>query len=149
VASICDHDPVAGVVRLLTIADLLERADPRELSVAARHEAVLDDGRHMVLLDDRGWTEGLRGAGEDADIWEGVSERHIAETARVVVGPDEPFGGRTQREMEESHWAWLAGKLAADGVSVEPAELGRLPHDVVLGDRLRARLGGTGLIGPA
>jgi hypothetical protein len=140
---------MARAVRLITIADLHERAGPRELSVTARHEAVLDDGRHVVLLDDRGWTEGLRGAGEDADIWEGVSERHIAETARVVVGPDEPFGGRTQRDMEESHWAWLAGKLGAHGVAVEAAELGRLPHDVVLGDRLRARLGGSGLIGPA
>jgi hypothetical protein len=140
---------MARAVRLITIADLHERAGPRELSVTARHEAVLDDGRHVVLLDDRGWTEGLRGAGEDADIWEGVSERHIAETARVVVGPDEPFGGRTQRDMEESHSAWLAGKLGAHGVAVEAAELGRLPHDVVLGDRLRARLGGSGLIGPA
>jgi hypothetical protein len=140
---------VAAVVRLLTIADLHERADPRELSVTARHEAVLDDGRHVVLLDDRGWTEGLRGAGEDTDIWQGVSESHIAETARVVVGPDEPFGGGTQRDMEESHWSWLAGKLAADGVAVEAAALRRLPHDVVLGDRLRARLGSTGLIGPA
>lgn len=140
---------MAGVVRLLTVADLHERADPHELAVSARHEAVLDDGRHVVLLDDRGWTERLRGAGPDADIWQGLSERHIAETARVVVGPDEPFGGRTQRDMEESHWAWLAAKLGADGVAVEAAELRRLPHDVVLGDRLRARLGGTGLIGPA
>ena len=140
--------PMAAVVRLLTIADLHERVGPHELSVTARHEAVLDDGRHVVLLDDRGWTEGLRGAGADADIWQGVSESHIADTARVVVGPDEPFGGRTQRDMEESHWAWLAGTLGADGIAVEAAELRRLPHDVVLSDRLRARLGSTGLIGP-
>jgi hypothetical protein len=140
---------MAEVVRLLTIADLQEHPDPRELSVSARHEAVLDDGRHVVLLDDRGWTEGLRGAGEDADIWQHTSESHIAETARVVVGPDEPFGGRTQRDMEESHWAWLAGKLAAEGVAAEAAGLARLPHEVILSDRLRARLGGGGLIGPA
>jgi hypothetical protein len=140
---------MAEVVRLLTIADLQAGADPRDLSVRARHEAVLDDGRQVVLLDDRGWTEGLRGAGEDADVWEGVSEHHIAETARVVVGPDEPFGGRTPREMEESHWAWLAARLGAEGVPVEAVELSRLPHDVVLSDRLRARVAGSDLIDPA
>jgi hypothetical protein len=137
-----------AVIRLETVADLRESADPRELSVAARHEAVLDDGRRVILLDDRGWTEGLRGPGEEAGIWEVVAERDIAETARVVVGPDEPFGGRTQRDMEESHWRWLAGKLRAEGVDVEAAELRRLPHEVVFGDGLRARLGGPGLNSP-
>jgi hypothetical protein len=134
---------VSAVIRLETLADLRERADPRELSVAARHEAVLDDGRRVTLLDDRGWTEALRGAGVDAtsDVWRTTSERHIAEMARVVVGPDEPFGGRTQREMEESHWSWLAEKLGAAGVLVDGAGLRRLPHEVVLSDRLRARLG--------
>jgi hypothetical protein len=139
---------VPEVPRLLTTADLQGGADPRDLSVSARHEAVLDDGRHVVLLDDRGWTEGLRGAGEDADIWRDIPQRHIAATARAVVGPDEPFGGRTQSDMEESHWAWLAARLAAEGVTARAAELSRLPHDVVLSDRLQARLGGTNLIDP-
>src|SRR5690348_5964608 len=109
-----------AVIRLETVADLRESADPRELSVAARQ---------VTLLDDRGWTEGLRVPGEEAGIWEFVAERDIAETARVVVGPDEPFGGRTQRDMEESHWSWLAGKLRAEGVDVDAAELRRVPHE--------------------
>jgi len=142
---------VSTVVRLETVADLRERADPHELSVAARHEAVLDDGRRVTLLDDRGWTEALRGAGVDqtSDIWQTASERHIAETARVVVGPDEPFGDRTQHDMEESHWSRLAEKLGAAGVVVDGAGLRRLPHEVVLSDRLRARLGSAGLNGTA
>ena len=135
----------------MTVADLRERADPREMSITARHEADLDDGRRVVLLDGRGWTSALRGAGVDetTDAWRFASECEIVETARVVVGPDEPFDGRTQDDMERDHWAWLAGKLAAAGVTADPAELRRLPHDVVLGAGLRARLGSVGLAGPA
>lgn len=142
---------MSAVRRLVTVADLRERADPREMSVTARHEAELDDGRRVVLLDDRGWTSALRGAGVDetTDAWRTASEREIVETARTVVGPDEPFGGRTQDDMERDHWAWLAAKLAAAGVMVHPDDLRRLPHDVVLGDELRARLGRPGLAGPA
>jgi hypothetical protein len=140
-----------AVRRLVTVADLRESTDPREMSVTARHEAVLDDGRHVVLLDDRGWTSALRGAGvnEDTDAWRFASEREIVDTARVVVGPDEPFGDRTQHDMERDHWRFLAGKLAAAGIVVDAAELRELPHDVVLSERLRTRLGGTGLNDPA
>jgi hypothetical protein len=121
------------------------------MTVAARHEAVLDDGRRVILLDDRGWTSALRGAGVDegTDAWQFASEREISETARAVVGPDEPFGDHTQADMERHHWRWLAEKLAAEGVVVDADELRRLPHDVVLSERVRARLGSTGLNGPA
>ncbi len=133
---------MAAVVRLMTVVELHEDRDPLEMSVAARHEAVLDNGRRVVLLGDRGWTEGLRGAGATggADIWRSASEHEIAETARVVVGPDEPFGGRTRSDMERSPWNTLADTLRAHGVSAEGSELSRLPHEIVLGERLRARL---------
>src|SRR3954471_7483231 len=45
------------VARLVTFADLDgDPADARELSVSARLEAELGDGRRLVLLDGRGWT---------------------------------------------------------------------------------------------
>jgi hypothetical protein len=111
--------------------------------VSARHEAVLEDGRRLLLLDDRGWTEAPRGAGanEIDDLWALTSERDIVETARVVVGPDEAFDGRSQDDMETDHWNTLAETLRGHGVVVDASELRRLPHDVVLSDRLRARLG--------
>jgi len=120
-----------------------EDVDDRSISVSARHEAVLEDGRRLLLLDDRGWTEALRGDGADAvgDLWALTSERDVVETARVVVGPDEAFGGRTQDDMETDHWNALAATLRAAGVVICADELRRLPHDVVLSDRLRARLG--------
>jgi hypothetical protein len=120
-----------------------EDVDPRSISVSARHEAVLEDGRRLLLLDDRGWTEALRGGGanEIDDPWALTSERDIVETARVVVGPDEPFDGRSQDDMETDHWNALAETLRAHGIVVDASELSHLPHDVVLSDRLHARLG--------
>ena len=130
------------VVRIVTLADVREHPDARTVSVSARMEAVLADGRRLLLLDDRGWTSSLRGAGaEEADIWAGWSEDGIAETTRVVVGPDEPFGGRSQADMETDHWNALADKLRAQGVAIDGSELMQLPHDVVLSNQLLARLG--------
>jgi hypothetical protein len=118
-------------------------ADARRISVSVRHEAVMDDGSRLLLLDDRGWTEEARGAGADEidDLWALTPERDIVETARAVVGPDEPFGERSQEDMESSHWGTLAKHLRAQGVIADAGELRQLPHDVVLSDRLRRRLG--------
>jgi hypothetical protein len=120
-----------------------EDVDARRISVSVRHEAVVDDGSRLLLLDDRGWTEEPRGACADGidDLWAVTLERDIVETARMVVGPDEPYGGRSQDDMETDHWIELAEKLRANGVAVDAGELRQLPHDVVLSDRLRARLG--------
>ena len=133
---------MARVVRLVTLADVNEDADARRISVSARHEAVLDDGRRMPLLDDRGWSETLGGAGanEVADIWALTSEHDIAETARVVVGPDEAFDGRSQDDMDTDHWNTLAKDLRALGVVADAGDLKQLPHDVVLSEPLLARL---------
>ena len=131
------------VVRLVTLADIREHVDARRVSVSARHEVVLEDGSRVLLLDDRGWTQAARGAGANAidDLWVLTPEHDIVETARVVVGPDEPYGGRTQADMETDHWNALAANLGRHGVVADASELRRLPHDVVLSDRLRSRLG--------
>jgi hypothetical protein len=128
---------VGAVTRLVTFVEANEDVvDDRRMSLSARHEAVLVDGRRVLLLDDRGWTES-----GPPDIWATTSVEEIVETARVVVGPDEPFGGRSQEDMEADHWAYLSGILYRQGVVAEAGELRRLPHDVVLGNRLRTRLG--------
>lgn len=123
------------VVRLVTFVDV---ADPNtgQISVSARHEAELDDGRQVLLLDDRGWNES-----GPLDPWAGKSVEDIVFTTRMVVGPDEPFGGRSYADMAADHWAELAGTLRQQGIAVDPAQLERLPHDVVLSDRLLGRLG--------
>jgi hypothetical protein len=108
----------------------------RQMSVSARHEALLVDGRRVLLLDDRGWSS----SGNVPDIWAVTSVEDIEETARFVVGPDEPFAGRSQEDMEAAHWAFLSEVLRRQGVVVDARELKRLPHDVVLSERLLARV---------
>ncbi|MDX6647353.1 MAG: hypothetical protein QOK40_3080 [Miltoncostaeaceae bacterium] len=120
--------------------------------MSARHEAVLVDGRRLLLLDDRGWSSSLRLAWvgempgdhsrEDVpDIWTTTSVEDIEDTARMVVGPDEPFDGRSQEDMAADHWAHLTGVLRRHGVVADALELRGLPHDVVLSERLLARVG--------
>jgi hypothetical protein len=69
-----------------------------------------------------------------------MSAAEIADTARVVVGPDEAFDGYSQEDMEASHGAFLAAILRRQGADVEGPALRELPHDVLLGERLLARL---------
>lgn len=57
----------------------------------------------------------------------------------MVVGPDEPFDSYPQADMESDHWAYLAGTLRRQGLSVSADELTRLPHHLELTDRLRTR----------
>ncbi|WP_199429885.1 hypothetical protein [Qaidamihabitans albus] len=129
---------MSAVVRLVTFADLDDAAGARQVSVSLRQEAELVDGRRLLLLDDRGWAVSGGGA---SGPWPTMSAEEIEETSRVVVGPDEPFGGHSRADMEADHWAALAADLRGQGVVVDWRELERLPHDVVLSERLLARVG--------
>lgn len=123
-------------MRLVTFVDADDdAADVRTISVSARHEAMLLDGRRVLLLDDRGWT-----VSGPPDVWARTSTEEIADTTRTVVGPDEPFGGRSHEDMETAHWAQLAEILHQQGIVADALELKRLPHDVVLSERLLGRL---------
>ncbi|WP_129840272.1 hypothetical protein [Streptomyces sp. RFCAC02] len=128
------------VTRLVTHTDLdgPTAADAREVSLSARLEAVLADGRRVVLLADRGWGSTLHG-GEPGSTGHLTAE-DIEDTARMVVGPDEPVGGGTPESAAAAHWAALAARLGQQGVAVTPGDLERLPHDVVFGAHLRAWL---------
>jgi hypothetical protein len=136
------------VARLLTLVDLRDNDLEGQMSFSARHEAVLEDGRHLLLLDDRGWSSSFPRTTADSDsardvpdFWATTSREEIEETTRFVVGPDEPFGERSQEDMERDHWAYLAGILRQQGVAADADGLKDLPHDIVLSERLLALLG--------
>lgn len=134
---------MAGVTRFTTHVELSDAApDARRLSVSARFEAVLADGRTVTLLADRGWSSSVHGDSTDgaADLRQWLSVEDVETTARTVVGPDEPFGDRTHEQMAADHWASMADALGQQGVEADARELAVLPHDVVLGGRLRAWL---------
>jgi hypothetical protein len=125
------------VTRLVTFVEVDDPVVETQLmSVSARHEAVLTNGDRVLLLADRGWS-----ASGPPDIWAVTSVEEIADTARMVVGPDEPFDGHSREDMEAEHWACLAAILRRHGVEADALELGRLPHEVVLGEQLLARVG--------
>jgi hypothetical protein len=150
-----EDDHVSAVARLLTFVDLAAGVgDTRQMALSARHEAVLLDGRRVLLLDDRGWTWSSLiavQAGEASDrdstreqqpdIWAMTSVEDIEQTARMVVGPDEPTDGSSQEDAERDHWAYLSDVLGQHGVVVDALDLRRLPHDVVLSERLLTRVG--------
>jgi hypothetical protein len=137
---------VPEIARLITFADAQDwPGQPAgQVSCSAILEAELADGRRIVLLDDRGWSEGLRVAGGTAppDQWSGLSREDLEETARTVVGPDEPVGGESQEDAARTHWSALAGVLRRHGVPASGDDLRSVPHVVVLSGRLLERIAG-------
>jgi hypothetical protein len=147
-----EDNQVSAVTRLVTFVDLAEGVgDTRQTSFSARHEAMLLDGRRVLLLDGRGWSwsspisfqAGDRDSRREQhpDNWAMTSVEDIEQEARTVVGPDEPLEGSSQEDAEEGHWAYLSDLLRQHGVVVDASDLRRLPHDVVLSERLLARVG--------
>ncbi|SNT32420.1 hypothetical protein SAMN05216276_103461 [Streptosporangium subroseum] len=125
---------MTALVLLETAVDLDERADgdPRRVSVSATLSAVLDNGRQITLLDDRGWGS--------TRLLETTTVGEIEDTARTVVGPDEPAEGQTHEEVAAAYWTHLAAVLGEHGVAAGSDALRMLPHAVVLSDRLRSRV---------
>lgn len=112
-------------MRLVTYVDIDgTRYWPENICVSARHELELDDGRRVLLLDDRGWGGTAK--------WNEMSVNEVRETSRMVVGPDEPPEGSSRERMESMHWASLQQIAQDQGVSIVAADLRRLRHDVVL-----------------
>ncbi len=128
---------MVAVTRLVTFVDADDDvADDRQMSVSARHEALLSNGRRVLLLDDRGWS-----VSGPPNIWVRTSVEDMEDTARMVVGPDEPFNEHSYEDMAADHWAELTEALRQQGVVVDALELKRVRHDVVLSERLLARIG--------
>ena len=100
--------------------------------MSATLSAVLDDGRRLPLLE-RGWAS--------TGHWDTTTVTEIEDTARTVVGPDEPAEGQTSEEVAAAHWAHLAALLSTQDVIADPGMPRSLRHDVVLSARLRARIG--------
>ena len=110
---------MSAVTRLVTFADVDDQADDRQISVSARHEVELADGSRVLLLNDRGW-----GGSGPPDIWARTSVENIVDTTRMVVGPDEPFGDRSQEDMDAEHWAFLQQIAQRQGVVIDAASSG-------------------------
>jgi hypothetical protein len=71
-----------------------------------------------------------------------MTREDVEETARNVVGPDEPTAGQTYEDAARAHWSALAEPLRREGIIASADDLQSLPHVVVLSDRLLGRLDG-------
>jgi hypothetical protein len=129
---------MSEVERLVTVVDLDDR-NPGGHSARAHLYAALRSGKRIVLLDDRGWS------GSAAIDEETLQE--VADTARMVVGPDGPGPGETVEQMEACYWQLLVSKLHDGGFDAEAGDLTGLAHDVEISERLRSRLLMNHLVG--
>ena len=120
------------------IADAL-RAFRRQLEIRIEEFAILADGRRLVF-DEQGFSWGTftLGAPDPVDRWSHETVESIETGVRNTVLPDDD---ETAAEYDHD-WRHIALCLRELGVAVSPDELMRVPYDVVLSERLRARLSG-------
>jgi hypothetical protein len=137
---------VVAVSRLIIYVDVNDwPGQPAgQVSCSAGLKAELADGRDVVLLDGRGWSVGVRvvGGGAASDQWSWMTQEDVEETARTVLGPDEPAAGESYEDAARAHWSALAEALHQAGVAASADALQSLPHVVVLSDRLLGRIDG-------
>ncbi|WP_157474713.1 hypothetical protein [Parafrankia sp. EUN1f] len=128
----------ATVIGLGAWCDYVPESDPRVLRFQVEEFAVLSDGRRLTLTADRGWSSSLVGSPTTDDAWSFLTLAEVTETVLVVVGPDE--GDQT---TDAHPWALLAERLRAQDVDTTPGALRDLPYEVVLSERLQARISST------
>lgn len=134
----CHAAGVESVQHFETHADLSADdgvPDDRHMAVDLVMEAVLNGGRHVTVLADRGW-----GASGPSGVWSYESAESVITTARMCVGPDEPAEGESHAQAEADYWASVVHLLSERGISATADDLAHLPHHVVLSDRVQTRL---------
>jgi hypothetical protein len=120
------------------IADALG-AFRHQVEIRIEEFAILADGRRLVF-DEQGFSGRTfaLGAPDPVDPWAHETVESIEAGVRNTVLPDDD---ETAAKYDHDWWH-IALCLRELGVAVSPDELMRLPYDVVLSERLRARLSG-------
>jgi hypothetical protein len=125
----------------MPIAEQVEEAIKdfrRGLHFRVEEFVTLSDGRRLILSTDRGWGQSMSGGRGPDEQWAYETVETIESTVLNVVLPDD-----AEETGEDHPWEWLAERILRLGVETTPEELRQLPYDVVLSDRLRARLTGN------
>ena len=122
------------VVGLGAICDLRPQRpdDERSQSFSVSEFVTLEDGRRVILHEDRGFTIGWRSSGESGsgDIRGAKTRDSITRNVLNVVLPDDD-------ECAEDHpWSWLADLARARGLNVTAEDLRSLPYEVILTDKV-------------
>lgn len=121
------------VVGLGAICDLgPQRFDEaRSQSFSVSEFVTLEDGRRVILHENRGFTIGWRSSGESGsgDIRGNETRDSITRDVLNVVLPDDD-------EREDHPWSWLAELARARGLNVTAEDLKGLPYEVILTDEV-------------
>ena len=123
------------VVGLGAICDLRPQRfdEARSQSFSVSEFVTLEDGRRVILHEDRGFTIGWRSSGESGcgDIRRHETLESMTRNVLNVVLPDDD-------ECAEDHpWSWLADLARARGLNVTAEDLRGLPYEVIFTDEVR------------
>jgi hypothetical protein len=108
-------------------------ADARTQNFSVREFVTLEDGRRVILHEDRGFTIRLRSTGtsDPGDLREHETLESLTRSVLNTVLPDDD-------ELAEDHpWSWLADLARARALNVSADDLRGLPYEVTFTDRLR------------
>ncbi|HZM75775.1 MAG TPA: hypothetical protein VFC19_08620 [Candidatus Limnocylindrales bacterium] len=122
------------VVGIGAICDVMpQRLDgARCQSFSVSEFVTLEDGRRVILHEDRGFTIGWGSSGElgSGDIQGHETLESITRNVLNAVLPDD-------NECAESHpWSWLADLAQARGLNVTAEDLRGLAYEVILTDKV-------------
>jgi len=122
------------VVGLGAICDLDPRTPDkaRSQSFSVSEFVTLEDGRRVILHEDRGFTIGLGSSREStADLRRGETIESLTRDVLNVVLPDDDV------PAEDHPYSWLADLARARGLNVSADDLRSLPYDVIFTDEVR------------
>lgn len=106
--------------------------DTNSQSFSVSEFVTLEDGRRVILHNDRGFTIGWRSTDDPRTDTAPIGETRDSITQNVLntVLPDNEDGA------EDHPWSWLADLARARGLSVTAQDLRGLPYEVVLTDKV-------------
>jgi hypothetical protein len=116
---------VAVTVVCLGARAELARKDQSDMDIDVHEFAVLDDGRRLVLHQERGFSTSATHMTAD----------HAEQSVLMTVEPDD-----AEVTGEDHPWEWLASLIGNHGVVVTPLQLKTAGYVVEFGPRLSALL---------
>jgi hypothetical protein len=123
------------VVGLGAICDLGPQRpdDARAGSFSVSEFVTLEDGRRVILHEDRGFTIALRSTGrtDPGELREHMTIESLTRDVLNVVLPDDDM------PAEAHPWSWLADLARARGLNVSADDLRSLPYEVTFTDNVR------------
>jgi len=107
-------------------------ADARSQNFSVSEFVTLEDGRCVILHEDRGFTIGLRSTGkvDPGELREHETLENLTRSVLNTVLPDD------DEPAEDHPWTWLAELARARGLNVSADDLRSLRYEVTFTDEV-------------